>query len=198
MRARRALLSLVTALAVVAAVQIAPRLQAAPQTVQTPDEFAGFRIGSDSKLVGWNTIVEYMRLVADQSPRVQVRELGKSTNGLPFIVVEISAPETMQNLDRYKALERQLYFQGGAPTDAERDEIFRDGKAVVVITCNIHATEIGASQMALELVHRLATDQSPQVTKILDNVIFILVPSLNPDGQKMVTDWFMQHVGTPY
>ena len=68
----------------------------------------------------------------------------------------------------------------------------------MLITCSIHATEIGASQMSLELVHRLATDDSPAVKKILDNVIFLLVPSLNPDGQIMVTDWFNKNLGTPY
>ena len=52
--------------------------------------------------------------------------------------------------------------------------------------------------MSVELVHRLATDQSPEVKKILDNVIFLLVPSLNPDGQILVTDWFNQTLGTPY
>ena len=52
--------------------------------------------------------------------------------------------------------------------------------------------------MSLELVHQLATDDSPAVKKILDNVIFLLVPSLNPDGQIMVTDWFNKNVGTPY
>ena len=60
----------------------------------------------------------------------------------------------------------------------------------IAITCSIHATEIGASQMVIELVHRLATEDSPVVKKILDNVIFVLVPSLNPDGQILVTDWF--------
>ena len=113
-------------------------------------------------------------------------------------MLEISAPETLKNLERYKQLERKLYFQGGAPTDAERDEIFAQGKLVIAITCSIHATEIGATQMAVELVHRLATDDSPQVKKILDNVIFLLVPSLNPDGQIMVTDWFNKNLGTPY
>ena len=127
-----------------------------------------------------------------------MRELGKSTNDNPFIVLEISAPETLKNLDRYKQLERKLYFQGGAPTDAERDEIFAQGKLVIAITCSIHATEIGATQMAVELVHRLATDNSPQVKKILDNVIFLLVPSLNPDGQIMITDWFNKNLGTPF
>ena len=52
--------------------------------------------------------------------------------------------------------------------------------------------------MAVDLVHRLATDNSPQVKKILDNVIFLLIPSLNPDGQIMVTDWFNRNLGTPF
>src|SRR5205085_7939267 len=139
------------------------------------------------KLVRWDRIVEYLQKVANESDRVRFRTLGQTTLGNPFVMLEISSAENLKNLDRYKALERKLYFQGGAPTTAERDDIFRQGKAVIVITNSIHATEIGASQMVVELVHRLATDSSPQVKKILDNVIFVLVPCLNPDGQIMVT-----------
>ncbi|HEX7139654.1 MAG TPA: M14 metallopeptidase family protein, partial [Vicinamibacterales bacterium] len=167
-------------------------------TLQTPEQFLGFRVGTDDKLVRWDKIVEYMKLAAANSDRVRFRELGKTSQNNPFIVLEITSPDTLANLDHYKQLERKLYFQGGAPTDSERDEIFRRGKVVVVITCNIHATEIGASQMAVELVHTLATDQSPAVKKVLDNVIFLLVPSLNPDGQIIVTDWFNKNVGTAY
>jgi hypothetical protein len=167
-------------------------------TLQSPEQFLGFRVGTDNKLVRWDKIVEYMKLAAANSDRVRFRELGKTSQNNPFIALEIAAPETLANLDQYKQLERRLYFQGGAPSDSERDDIFRRGKVVVVITCSIHATEIGASQMAVELVHTLATDQSAAVKKILDNVIFLLVPSLNPDGQIIVTDWFNQNVGTPY
>jgi hypothetical protein len=170
----------------------------AQQVVPTPEQFFGFRMGTDNKLARWDKIVDYMRQVSGASDRVRFRELGKSTNGNPFIALEISSPETLKTLDRYKQLERKLYFQDGAPTDAERDEIFRRGKVVVVITTTIHATEIGASQMVVELVHRLATESSPQVKKILDNVIFVLVPSLNPDGQILVTDWFNKNLGTPF
>src|ERR1700704_29787 len=165
--------------------------------LQTPAQFLGFTVGADNKLVRWDRIVEYMKLSAANSDRVRFRELGKTSDGNPFIALEISAPETLKNLDHYKQLERKLYFQGGAPTDSERDEIFRQGKLVLVVTCSIHATEIGASQMTLELVHRLATEDSPAVKKILDNVIFLLVPSLNPDGQIMVTDWFNKNLGAP-
>jgi hypothetical protein len=175
-------------------------LRAAGQasTLPTPERFFGFRVGADNKLARWEKIVEYMQLVAASSPRVRVRELGRTTTNNSFILVEVSAPDTLRNIDRFKQLERRLYFQGGAPTDSERDEIFRSGKAVVLVTCNIHSTEIGSSQMVLELVHRLATEDSPLVRKILDNVILLLVPSLNPDGQILVTDWFNKNLGTPF
>ena len=169
----------------------------ATAAVQSPEQYFGFRIGSDKKLVRWDKIVEYMQAVANGTDRVKFRNLGPTTNGNPFILLEISSAENLRNLDKLKNLERKLYFQGGAPTETERDEIFRSGKAVVFITNNIHSTEIGASQMVLELVHNLATSDSPTVKKVLDNVILLLVPSLNPDGQIMVTDWYNKTLGTP-
>ncbi|MFB3854032.1 MAG: M14 family zinc carboxypeptidase [Vicinamibacterales bacterium] len=207
MRSRRRMLALLV-LACLAGVPLAadyglPAAQsaaaAATQTApQSPEQFFGFRMGADTKLARWDRMVEYFRSIERASDRVAVREPGKTTLGNPFLVLEISSAETLKNLDRYKALERKLYFQGGAPTAAERDEIFRSGKAVVLVTCNIHSTEIGASQMTVELVHHLATDNSPRVRKILDNVIFLLVPSLNPDGQIMVVDWYNKNLGTPF
>jgi hypothetical protein len=187
--------SLLLAVVLAAAASFDP---SAAGSLQTPAQFLGFTVGTDNRLVRWDKIVEYMKLSEANSDRVRFRELGRTSDGNPFVAMEISAPETLKNLDHYKQLERKLYFQGGAPTDAERDEVFRQGKIVLLVTCSIHATEIGASQMSVELVHRLATEDSPAVRKILDNVILVLVPSLNPDGQVMVTDWFNKNLGTPY
>src|SRR5712691_281347 len=113
-------------------------------TLQAPEHFLGHRVGADNKLIRWDKIVEYMKLAAANSDRVRFRELGKTSNDNPFIALEIASADTLKNLDHYKQLEQKLYFQGGAPTDAERDEIFGSGMLVVVITCSIHATEIGA------------------------------------------------------
>ena len=173
-------------------------LVGAAGSVQTPEQFIGFRVGTDRKLARWDTIVDYMQHAAAGSDRVRLRELGRTSGGEPFLALEISAPDTIRNLDRYKQIQRRLYFQDGAPSARERDEIFRQGKVVLLITCSVHGTEIGATQMALELVHRLATDDSPGTRKILDNVIVLLVPSANPDGQVAVTNWFNQNQGTPF
>ena len=165
--------------------------------IPAPEQYFGHPIGADKKLVRWDKIVEYMKLVAANSDRVRFRDLGPTTSGNPFVLMEISSAENLRNLDRIKALERKLYFQGGAPTDAERDDIFRSAKSVVFISNNIHSTEIGASQMVVELVYDLATGDSPRIRKILDNVVLLLEPSLNPDGQILVTDWYNKTLGTP-
>jgi hypothetical protein len=163
-----------------------------------PDQFIGFKVGADNKVVRWEKILEYMELAAAGSDRIRLRELGKTSGGNALVALEISSAETIRGLDKAKQLARKLYFQEGAPTARERDEIVRRGKVVVLVTCGVHANEIGPTQSTLELVHQLATSDSPAVRKILDNVILVLVPSLNPDGQILITDWFNETLGTPY
>jgi hypothetical protein len=167
------------------------------QQIPSPEQYFGFRIGTDRKLVRYDKIVEYFQKLATISDRVRIQTLGLTTNRNPFVLLEISSADTLKNLDHFKALERSLYFQGGAPSDSERNQIFSEGKAVIFITNNIHSTEIGSSQMALEAVYRLATDDSVTIKKILDNDIILLVPSENPDGQIMVTDWYNKYLDTP-
>jgi len=184
---------------------IAPGLVTAQQ-IPSPAEQFGHVMGADRQLVGWDGIVDYLRMVGERSDRVNTREVGRTTQDRPFLLLEISSAETMAQLDRYRALQRRLYFQDAKPgqdpatvhTAEQRQELVDQQKAVVLITANIHSTEIGASQMALDLVYELATADDPVTRKILDNVIFLLVPSQNPDGQAMVTDWYTHYVGSDY
>jgi hypothetical protein len=178
-------------------VAIAAGLSAAA-TLPPPDQFSGFRIGADNQLARWDKIVEYMKLAAAETDRVRVQELGTSTNGHPFISVIVGSPDTLKNLDRQRQLARRLYLKGGMPNAREREEIFRQGKAIVLVTAGVHSTEVGPTQASLELVHKLATDDSPATRKVLDNVLLIVVPSANPDGHVLVTDWFFRNLGTPF
>jgi hypothetical protein len=198
MRASRFALAVVLGLCVASSGPLVTAAAGPPPALPTPEQFLGFRVGTDAKLARWDRIVEYFALVEGASDRVRVRELGKSTEGHAFIALEIAAPDTLKRLDYYRGLQRRLYFQDGVPTDAQRDEIFQAGKAVVLVTCSMHSTEVGATQMTLELVHRLATESSPRVKHVLDNVIFLLVPSLNPDGQIKVVDWYNKNLGTEF
>jgi hypothetical protein len=175
-------------------VLIAP-LAAQSASLSTPEAFAGFPIGSDGNLVRWEKIVAYFRLVAESSDRVRLEELGKSTNGNPFILATISSPRNLARLPEIRANQWKIAHPNELSEDEAR-ELGWSSPAVVLMTCNIHATEIASSQMALELAYRMATEDSPWMRNILDNVVFLVIPSFNPDGQIMVTDWNNRVRGT--
>ncbi len=123
----------------------------ATQAMPTPADFAGFKLGSEDMLLGWDRIVAYLRTVGQASPRVQVVDLGKSTLGRPFIMVIVSSAANMQDLDHIKAINRRIYDPASIKDDADARSLVEQGKSVVAVTLNIHSTEIAASQIGPDL-----------------------------------------------
>ena len=167
------------------------------QRIPSPEQFFGFKMGSDYKLARWDKIVEYLNLLDKNSPKIVVQELGKSTEGNPFLLAIISSAENLKNLDKYKSISRQLADPRGLSA-REVDQLVSQGKTVVAMTMSLHATEVGGTQLSSELAYELITSPSSEVKTILDNVIFLLFPSFNPDGQIMVVDWYNKYLGTEY
>ena len=165
--------------------------------VQSPSEFLGFTVGADRTLADYRQIVSYFRALAANSQRVQVESLGKTTLGEDLILAVISSEANMRNLPRIKAIDKQLADPRGL-TDAQIEALTREGKAVVLVTCNIHSSEIASSQMAMEWAYALATANDPETKRRLDNVVLLLIPSLNPDGQIMITDYYRKFLNTRY
>jgi hypothetical protein len=170
---------------------------AAAQSLPAPEQYLGFKVGTDRKLATWEQVINYMQMAAKASDRVRYTEAGKSTMGHPFALLVISSPRNLARLEEIQANQRKLAYPY-ALEPGEAEKIIASNPAVMLITLTIHATEIGSTQMSLELVHGLATDNSPRVQAILDNVVFLLAPSVNPDGQVMVIDWYNKNVGTEY
>src|SRR5438477_1856270 len=177
----------------------AQRKSAAPATAQVPSPRSvfGFNPGDERTIVDWKQITDYFARLDRASDRVQVQTIGQSTLGVPMIAAFISAPENIRNLEKYKAIQARLADPRKAMTDADRDQLVRDGKTVVVISCSIHSTEIVASQMSTQLAYNLASANDADTLAILHNVILILIPSPNPDGVNIVANWYRKTLGTP-
>ena len=165
--------------------------------VQSPSQFLGFDVGADRKLADYKQIVSYFRALAAASPRVRVETLGKTTLGEDFIMAIVSSEGNIRNLEKIRGTARKLADPRGL-NDQQVAQLARDGKAIVLVTCNIHASEIASSQMAMEWAHALATANDAETKRRLDNVVLLLVPSLNPDGENMITDYYRKYVGTRY
>jgi len=167
-------------------------------TIPAPESVLGFKIGEDRKLARWEQFVSYFRKLADSSDRVDLDVLGKTTLGRPFVAATISSAENMKRLDEFKEIQRRLADPRllDTATEAGIKDLIHAGKTIVVITCSIHSTEVGGTFTATELAYRMASDNSPEIKKILDNVVVVLVPSLNPDGTDIVADWYQKTLGT--
>jgi hypothetical protein len=176
---------------------VALLLQAGGTATQTPDRFFGFHIGADGELARYPKVVEYLQHLAKTTNRVRFEEVGKTTMGNPYVLATISAPENLAKLDRLVQINRRLADPRGlAETEAKR--LAQEGRAFYFIYATIHSTEVGNTQSLIEIAHRLATDNSPDIKQILDNVVVLLVPSQNPDGQYLVIDHWYKTKGTPF
>lgn len=166
--------------------------------IQSPEEFLGYRVGSDFKLAPWDSIVVYFQQLGETSDRVNVRELGKTTLGKPMLVAEISDATTMASLEMHRANQHKIADPRLIGDTKEETRLIRESKPVVLLNCQIHSTEAAASQMSLELAYDLATGDSREIQEILNRIIILLVPCANPDGQQMVADYYKSTRGTPW
>jgi hypothetical protein len=172
---------------------------AAAQSIPTPESVIGQPVGADFKLIDYDQSMRYFDRLAASSNRVKLVDVGKTSNGHAWTLVLISSPENLARLDRYKQIAQQLAHPANL-TDAQARALAKEGRAFVDISGGLHASEIAGSQHTIQLAYDLVSkaDTSPRIKAILDNDILLLWPSINPDGQNIVVNWYREVVGTPY
>ena len=164
--------------------------------LQSPEEIFGFKVGTDRKLADYSQMLSFHRQLANNSDRVILKEIGKSSEGQPMILLFISTPENLSQLDKWKTISSEL-ARARIGEDKAREHA-KNGKTILWIDGGMHATERAHGQMTAELAYRVATEESSEMKKIRDNVILLLMPVINPDGMRLVVDWYRKNLGTPY
>jgi hypothetical protein len=167
------------------------------QAVPHPDQYFGFKIGSDGELARYPKILEYFQVLAKTTDRVKYEEIGKTTMGNSYALLRISSPQNLAKFDRLVEINRRLADPRGL-SDAEAQKLAAEGKPFYLVYATIHSTEVSNGQAIINIVHRLATESSPQIRQILDNSVVLMVPSQNPDGQHLVIDHWYKTKGTPF
>lgn len=168
------------------------------QTVPTPREHFGFELGSDRNLANWDQLTTYYEKLAETSQRVTVDTLGTTTMGRPFVMLTVTSEENQARIDELHEIQMKLADPRTVSGEAELQRLLDQGRTVVLITHQIHATEVGGGQTAARMLYKLASSDDPYIRRILDNVILLDIPSLNPDGLDWVSNWYMDKVGTEY
>jgi hypothetical protein len=189
--------SIVLVLLLTAVFTSAPLAQKAA-AVPTPASVFGFEPGADYKLATYEQSVAFFKKLADSSKFVKLMEAGKTSQGRTMYYALISTPENLARIDRYREIWQRLAHPQGL-TDADAQKLAQEGKALVHIDGGLHATEVAGPQHTPLLAYDLVSKANePATHAMLENVVVMLWPTINPDGQQMVAEWYMKNVGTPY
>ncbi|HKD99608.1 MAG TPA: M14 metallopeptidase family protein [Planctomycetota bacterium] len=178
------------ALALLAVVQ-------AGASIPTPEEFFGFAMGSDRHVATYQKTADYLAELARRSPWIRVDDLGKTTLGLHQSMAVISTPANLERSSRWQEIAARL-LDPRKTTPDEAAALADEGRAIVMVTCGIHSDEVGSPHTAVELAYDLVANRGLPFDResVLREVVFLLVPSVNPDGQEIVADWIARTAGT--
>jgi len=189
---------LLTAAALLAAALLAPAQPASAQSVPTPASVLGHEVGADFHLATFEESLDYFEALAAASDRVELIEVGRTSFGRPMVIAMVSSAENLRNPERPREIALEMAHAEGM-TDARARDLAREGTAIVWIDGGLHATEVAHGQHTIQLAYDLVTgDDDPEIRAILDDVILLLWPSINPDGQTMVAEWYRSNLGTPF
>lgn len=167
-------------------------------SLPTPESVLGFTVGADYKLATYDESIRYFERLAAASNRIKLLDVGKTSTGHSWTLAVISSPENLAKLDHFRDIAQKLAHPEGL-TDDEARALAHEGRAFVDISGGLHASEIAGSQHTIQLAYDiLAHPDDPKIKAILENTVLFLWPSINPDGQNIVVNWYRENVGTPY
>jgi hypothetical protein len=187
---------LVWLLAGAAGTALVPSTPAA-SPVPAPESVLGFVPGEDRKLASWTQVVGYLHKLDAASERVSVEEVGKTTEGRPFLVATVTSEANHSRLEEIRLANARLADPRGLG-DEEAARLVANGKAVVAMAYSIHSTEVGGTLAALKLLHQLAASDDARVRAMLAETVLLVIPSHNPDGTDLVHEWYARQLGTPF
>jgi len=162
--------------------------------VPSPKSHFGFSIGDNYHLATFTQTEAYFQKVAKASPRAKLQSIGKTEEGRNQYMLIVSSPKNIKNLAKYKAISQRL-ARAENLSESEAKALAKEGKAVVWIDGGLHATETVGIHQLIESIYQFTTRSDEETMRILDNTIILFVHA-NPDGQELVSNWYMRQQDT--
>ena len=157
--------------------------------IPSPKDVLGYHIGAPYKLTYYADILKYYRALAAATPRVKIETIGKSDEGRELVVVWVSSDANMRNVQKNRDNLAKIADPRGLSPDQIKT-LVQTTKPHYHFMGGLHSGETGPSEMLMELAYRLATETSPLITQIRENVIVSITPVADPDGRDRNVDWF--------
>ncbi len=157
-----------------------PSAKSLNKNIPTPEEFLGYPIGSHH--TRHDKIVEYFKLLDQQSDRFVVEEIGKTIGQRVQIVAKVTSPANHARLEEI----RKKNLQGST-----------DIPLIIQLGYNVHGNEPSSSEAAMLTAYYLAANEDEETQRWLSDLVILIDPVYNPDGRDRHTHWANMHKGSP-
>ena len=159
-------------------------------SVTTPEECLGHPVGA--RPAAPEAIVACFRAWAKISPRIKVERYATSFEGRELVRAVITSPA---NHARLGAILSDLATLAeprakGAKEAAER--ISRASPVVAWFGYSIHGDEISGADSSLVFGHHLVASSDKETSELLDHVVVVIDPVMNPDGRARILSQIAQ------
>lgn len=155
--------------------------------ISRPSEILDFEIGE--KHVSHDQLVKYMYTIAEQSDRVNIERYGWTYEHRPLLLLTISAPDNLSNIDKI----REDHLKLSDPAYSS-DMNIADMPSVIWLGYSVHGNEPSGLNASLLVAYYLAAAESDELNTILNNTVILLDPSINPDGYSRFEQWVNQYM----
>jgi len=158
-----------------------------------PDDILGFPIGQ--RVATPAQITESINIWKNQTDRIHVLEYARSHEGRPLHAVFISSPENIAKMDEILANLKSLSDPRGI-NNSDAQGIIDTLPAIAWMAYSIHGNETSGADAALTSIYHYGASTDPEVTNMLDDMIIVIDPIMNPDGRARFAKSLEQYRGT--
>ncbi len=149
--------------------------------IPSPEAFLGYPIGEQH--TRHDLIVAYFTRLAELSDRATIVEYGRTHEGRKLVMLTISSPENIRNLDNIK--QQHLAFVDPQQNVSNYDEV----PIFINQGYSVHGNEPSTSESALLMAYTFVASNNPEILNYLNNSVQFVDPVLNPDGRDRHTQW---------
>jgi hypothetical protein len=156
--------------------------------IPRPEAVIGHPLGH--RIARNDLLVQYMRRLAELSPRITVEDIAYTHEGRPILGLTITSPANHARIDDIRAAHVAL----SDPQSSQ--EVSEDMPIVTWLNYGVHGAEVSSTDSSMAVAYHLAAAQGPAIEETLENSVILLIAVFNPDGNSRMSAW--NHMNAAY
>ena len=150
--------------------------------IPTPQQYLGYQVGDWH--IQHDALVGYFKKIAELSNRVQLTEYGRTYENRPLLLMTISSPKNLANIDKIKAEHHRL-----VEPDKSAGLDTKNMPIVVWMGYSVHGNEASGTNASVLAAYYLAAAQGAEIDSLLNETVILIDPRINPDGGERFSSW---------